>query len=65
MLRAVFEAYLQFPELLGEGSARRVQTEGLPRTVCDYIAGMTDRYLMDEYARLVEAPAQATTSTPG
>jgi len=24
----------------------------LHRTVCDYIAGMTDRYLMEEYERL-------------
>jgi len=31
---------------------RRVEKEGLHRTVCDYIAGMTDRYLMEEYARI-------------
>jgi dGTP triphosphohydrolase len=24
----------------------------LHRTVCDYIAGMTDRYVMEEYARI-------------
>jgi dGTP triphosphohydrolase len=24
----------------------------LHRTVCDYVAGMTDRYLMEEYARI-------------
>ena len=53
MLRAVFHAYLLCPELLGDGAARRVQSEGLHRTVCDYIAGMTDRYLVDEHARLV------------
>jgi dGTPase len=29
-----------------------VKTDGLHRTVCDYIAGMTDRYLLDEHARL-------------
>ncbi|PYL11801.1 MAG: hypothetical protein DMF48_05045, partial [Verrucomicrobia bacterium] len=27
------------------------EKEGLHRTVCDYIAGMTDRYVMEEYAR--------------
>jgi dGTPase len=52
MLRAVFEAYIRAPELLGESAARRIESEGLHRTVCDYIAGMTDRYLMEEYARL-------------
>jgi dGTPase len=52
MLRSVFAAYLGEPERLGESAARRIETEGLHRTVCDYIAGMTDRYLLEEYARL-------------
>src|SRR5207244_2237383 len=50
MLQGVFEAYLADPDRLGEGAMRRVEKEGLHRTVCDYIAGMTDRYVMDEYA---------------
>ena len=53
MLRAVFVAYLREPERLGESAARRIESEGLHRTVCDYIAGMTDRYLLEEHARLV------------
>ncbi len=48
MLRAVFEAYLLSPDLLGEGAAKRIKAEGLYRTVCDYVAGMTDRYLREE-----------------
>jgi len=52
MLRRVFEAYLVDPERLGDGATRRVENEGLHRTVCDYVAGMTDRYLMEEYARI-------------
>jgi dGTPase len=52
MLRCVFEAYLAEPQSLGEGATRRVEKEGLHRTVCDYIAGMTDRYVMEEYARI-------------
>jgi dGTPase len=52
MLRAVFEAYLRAPDLLGEGAARRIENEGLHRTVCDYVAGMTDRYLLEEHGRL-------------
>jgi len=51
-LRRVFEAYLADPDRLGEGATRRVEKEGLHRTVCDYIAGMTDRYVMEEYARI-------------
>jgi dGTPase len=52
MLRRVFEAYLADPHRLGEGATRRVEKEGLHRTVCDYIAGMTDRYVTEEYARI-------------
>ena len=52
MLRRVFETYLADPDRLGEGAMRRVEKEGLHRTVCDYVAGMTDRYVMEEYARI-------------
>jgi dGTPase len=52
MLRRVFGAYLADPDRLGEGAIRRIEKEGLHRTVCDYVAGMTDRYLMEEYERI-------------
>jgi len=52
MLRQVFQVYLADPDELGETAAKRIETEGLHRTVCDYIAGMTDRYLMEEHARI-------------
>ena len=52
MLRRVFEAYLVDPDSLGDAATRRIENEGLHRTVCDYVAGMTDRYLMEEYARV-------------
>jgi dGTPase len=52
MLRRVFEAYLADTERLGDAAIRRIEKEGLHRTVCDYVAGMTDRYLMEEYGRI-------------
>jgi dGTPase len=52
MLRAVFEAYVLAPERLGDAATKRIESEGLHRTICDYIAGMTDRYLLEEHARL-------------
>jgi dGTPase len=55
MLRAVFEAYVRIPERLGEAATKRIASEGLQRTICDYIAGMTDRYLLEEHARLKTA----------
>jgi dGTPase len=55
MLRTVFEGYVQEPERLGDAAARRIESEGLHRTVCDYIAGMTDRYLLEEHSRMAAA----------
>ena len=52
MLRRVFETYIAAPHQLGESAVRRIEREGLHRTVCDYVAGMTDRYLMEDYARI-------------
>jgi dGTPase len=52
MLRKVFESYLIDPNELGEAATKRIEQEGLERTVCDYVAGMTDRYLMEEYTRI-------------
>ena len=52
MLRKVFDSYIVDPGRLGAGAAKRIEREGLHRTVCDYVAGMTDRYLMEEYARI-------------
>jgi len=58
MLGDVFAAHLKKPALLGEATARRVEEIGLHRTVCDYVSGMTDRYLLDEHARLFKKTRQ-------
>jgi dGTPase len=50
----LFETYLQYPSLLPPKYRARVERFGLERTVCDYIAGMTDRFALDEYKRLFE-----------
>ena len=52
LLKDVFEAYLAQPSLLGDSTSRRIASDGLHRTVCDYLSGMTDRYLLEEHARL-------------
>jgi len=56
LLKNVFELYLKKPSLLGETTARRVKKDGLHRTVCDYLSGMTDRYLLEEHQRLFAEP---------
>jgi dGTPase len=52
MLRKVFETYVREPERLGAAAAKRIEAEGLYRTVCDYVAGMTDRYLLEEFSHI-------------
>ena len=51
-LEHVFQAYLDSPALLGKASSGRIEADGLHRTVCDYLAGMTDRYLIEAHGRL-------------
>jgi len=53
-LSALFESYLQTPSLLPTDCQEKFAHQGKERTICDYIAGMTDRYAMDEYKRLFE-----------
>jgi dGTPase len=53
-VRALFEVYLARPEQLPPGSQKRLKTEGAQRVICDYIAGMTDRYAQNEYRKFFE-----------
>jgi dGTPase len=53
MMEELFGYLLDHPKALGEFSRKRMRKLGLRRTVCDYIAGMTDLYVMKEYKRLV------------
>jgi dGTPase len=50
----LFETYLRYPNLLPPKYRSHFERFGLERTVCDYIAGMTDRFALDEYKRLFE-----------
>jgi dGTPase len=58
MLRALFERYLDNPGLLPERFQDLVPRYGLERVICDYTAGMTDRYALDEYKRLFDPDAR-------
>lgn len=53
-LRALFEVYLSRPEQLPPGSQKRLKAEGPHRVICDYLAGMTDRYAQSEYKKFFE-----------
>ena len=51
-IRELFREYLRAPAQLPSEVQLKIPRDGLRRVVCDYIAGMTDRYALDEYKKL-------------
>lgn len=54
IIQDLFGAYTSGPDLMPERYQNRVKQEGLQRVVCDYIAGMTDRFCILEHERLAK-----------
>lgn len=52
MLQRLFEYYIRNPEALPEDFQPQLSFDGMERTVCDYIAGMTDNYAVDKYTEI-------------
>ena len=52
MLQRLFEYYYTHPEALPEDFQPQLSFDGMERTVCDYIAGMTDNYAVDKYTEI-------------
>jgi dGTPase len=52
MLEELFSFYLKNFNEVGEQSRRRAKKTGKHRAICDYIAGMTDRYAFLEHQRI-------------
>ena len=53
VLTGLFEAYRNEPKLLGSWYQEWADEVGLERSVCDYIAGMTDRFALGQHEQLV------------
>jgi len=53
-LEQLFEVYLKHPTLLPIKHQHKMERDGRERVICDYIAGMTDRFALDEFKRLFE-----------
>lgn len=53
-LSMLFESYCTSPVLLPFAYQAKFAEHGRERVICDYIAGMTDRYALDEYKRLFD-----------
>ena len=54
LLERVFEAYRETPEMLPPQVQGGIEERGVVRAVTDYLAGMTDRFAIDEYRRLFD-----------
>lgn len=54
LVRALFRAYTEDPRQLPQAVQRAAEVRGLHRAVCDYIAGMTDRFALDDYRKLFD-----------
>ncbi|MCZ7586739.1 MAG: deoxyguanosinetriphosphate triphosphohydrolase [Deltaproteobacteria bacterium] len=55
-IRMLFRAYAANPTMMPGRYLRLADEFGMERAIADYIAGMTDRYALQEYAHLYEAP---------
>jgi dGTPase len=55
IMTALFEVYMAEPRQLPPHVTRRVgDGDGMPRVIADYVAGMTDRFALEEYKKLFD-----------
>ncbi len=54
VVRDLFTLYHEHPKALPYSYFSRIETDGLKPTISDYIAGMTDRYAMEEHQKLTD-----------
>ena len=50
----IFDAYLKEPTMLPTKNQEQLHEAPLPRVITDYIAGMTDRYALQEWQKLFD-----------
>ncbi len=54
IIKQLFETYLNDPDQLPPSAFRCAETTGIKRLITDYIAGMTDRFALQEYKKLFD-----------
>ncbi|HWW01995.1 MAG TPA: deoxyguanosinetriphosphate triphosphohydrolase [Candidatus Acidoferrum sp.] len=58
ILEQLFRFYLDHHREVGSQARKRARRDGWPRAICDYLAGMTDRYALLEHERLISVTAR-------
>jgi dGTPase len=51
VIRELFEFWMERPQNLPSNYREKAASEPLARVVCDYIAGMTDNYIYQQYEK--------------
>lgn len=62
LLETLFDHFVNNPEKMPDTYKRNIEEEGVPRCVCDYISGMTDRYAIDLYTNIFIPQVWSTPS---
>jgi dGTPase len=60
VITELFEHWIADPDALPASHREKTQREPLPRVVCDYIAGMTDNFILDQHAKLITRNASTS-----
>jgi dGTPase len=50
----LFQAYMKEPRMLPDTVQEQLADGSLPRVIADYVAGMTDRYALEEWQKLFD-----------
>jgi dGTPase len=53
IVRDLFSYWFEYPSSLPAGYRQRMESESRARVICDYIAGMTDHYIVDLHRKLM------------
>ena len=54
IVESLFNAFIEEPTILPDSFQLMIDDKGLEQTICYYIAGMTDRYAIDEYQKIFD-----------
>ena len=52
IIQTLFDYYLKHPDELPPDFMPQLDFEGMPRVVCDYVAGMTDKYAIYKFSEI-------------
>jgi len=63
VIQELFEHWMGRPNTLPRSYQEKAKREPLARVVCDYIAGMTDNYILGQYRRVTGKERKVTTAS--